>query len=273
MQDLSDFLYSAKDSTSYLKKALEYLGRGGKTRMAKALRVQAAYLSQVLARKFYISLEQADLCNSFFKHRQEEADFFINLVSRDRAGTETLKRYYHQKIEGLLKIREDIVSRLGEADEVAEEAQSLYYSSWIYGAVCVATSIPGRHDRSSIAEYLNLPESKVASALDFLKSAGLIKETPKGFSPSNRWLRIGRDSPHMLKHNTHWRLKAIQNLDVFNEKDLHFSGFFGVDEKTAKFLKESLIKNIEESMKTIRSAKDEDIFVFNVDFFSLVKHR
>lgn len=246
---------------------------GLKTRFAEALRIQPAFLSQVLAKKYALSLEQADLANQFFEHDKDEAEFFLLLVSRDRAGTPSLRKHFDDQIQLILKKRLQVVERLGRRAEISDETKGIYFSSWLYAAVHVCCTIPRLRTRKAIAIELGLPQETVQNALEFLSQNGFVKHGEGQWVPTETWLRLDKQSPHIVKHHANWRQKAIQNLEVQTDEDLHYSGIFSVDARTALRVKDRLLAYLQEQMKEFEAAKEEDLFAVGIDFFRVVKPR
>ncbi|MGE5087138.1 MAG: DUF4423 domain-containing protein, partial [Bacillota bacterium] len=222
MRNIFDF----EDHYSYLNERFSSsnLPRGTKGRFANYVRIQPAFLSQVLRQKYPLSLEQADLANSYFEHTAEESDFFLLLVSRDRANSASLRKHFTRQIQQAHKRRLEIVERLGRKNEISEEAKGTYYSSWIYAAAHVATTIPGLRKLGAIKEYLNVSHDVLLKVLQFLQDHNLITREGDEFLSTQNWIRLDRLSPHIIKLHTNWRQKAIQNFDLQNEHDLHYSG-------------------------------------------------
>jgi hypothetical protein len=108
-------IFEFKSYKPYLKYETEYgsARRGQKSLLAKALHCQSAYLSQVLNGRAELSFEQAYRVCEFFKLGQDEQDYFLLLVQKDRAGIQDLKNYYQKKIDQLLEKRMDVKKRLG----------------------------------------------------------------------------------------------------------------------------------------------------------------
>ena len=98
-------IFDYTDYKKYLKDGLKQKpksGHGFKSAMASAIHCQSAYISRVLNGDAHFSLEQAYALNGFLGHSEEEAEFFILLVSYARAGTQPLERFFLRKINEIL---------------------------------------------------------------------------------------------------------------------------------------------------------------------------
>lgn len=242
---------------------------GIKAKFAEHLRIQPAHLSQILSEKLCLNLEQADLANQFFDHSHEEKDFFFLLVLKDRAGTKSLREHFEAQIEAIAKKRMSVVARLGKEKSIPEEIKGVYYSSWIYSAIDLACTIDSIRTRNALAEKLKLPIEIVSRVLDFLVENGLLKKEGDEYFPTQSWIRLDKSSPHIVKHHTNWRQKAIQNLEVQTDDDLHYSGIFSLDKKTALRIKDRCLEFIKEQVKEIGESNAEDLYVFEIDLFNL----
>lgn len=265
MESLFDF----KDHYSYLKKRLNDLPRGGKAKFSGFTRIQPAFLSQVLAKKYPLSLEQADLANSFLEHSVDESEFFILLVSRDRAGSESLKKHFTKQLDHIFKKRQEVVERLGRKIEISKETQGIYYSSWLYSAIHVATTIPHLRKVNQLRDYFKIGSDHLLKILQFLENHQLVTKQGDEFVPTQNWVRLDRSSPHITQLHSNWRHKAIQNFDHQKPRDLHYSGVFSMDEKTAKSVREVLLNTISKEVKKIEAAPEKELYVIGLDFFDL----
>lgn len=257
----------------YLKARLDprHAPRGIKSQFSESIQILPAFLSQVLKEKYALSLEQADLANHFFDHSEEESEFFILLTSKDRAGSVSLRKRYQTQINNLLEKRKLLIERLGKKKEISNEAQGVYYSSWHFSAVHVACTIENLRNRKAISEHLNIPFEIVGKILNFLEQHSLITKDLDSYKTTENWLRLSKDSPHIIKHHTNWRLRAISDLEIQTDNDLHYSGIFSIDEKTALQTKEEFLTFLKKQTKSFETAKETDLFAIGVDFFKPFK--
>ncbi len=247
------------------------LKRGAKSRFAEALRIQPAFLSQVLAEKYPLSLEQADLANQFFDHSRDEAEFFLMLVGRDRAGTDSLKKYFSGKIAQLLEQRVILADRLEPRREIDERTKGIYYSSWLYSAVHVGCSIPTLQTRRAIIEHFRISPELADSILDFLLEAGMLMKDGDRFLITQTWARVDGRSPHIRNHHTNWRMKSIDHLDELNVDELHYSGVFSADLETIEKIRIHFADFIAQQVKLIEPAPEKELFSITADVFRIRK--
>ncbi len=243
--------------------------KGIRGAMAKTLRCQPTYVSQVLNSGAHFSLEQAEALASFFGLTSEETHFFLLLLQRDRAGTQTLKKYFSQQIEKVLTDRLNVKARVGTQSVLTPENQSMYYSSWCYAAVHIALSIPTLRTKESLASALGISLSRVAEVLDFLTKAGLVELSGSEYITTNLQVFLGKESHNILKHHTNWRNKAMQSLDRETLRDLHYSAVYSLSEKDVLKIKDKILEFISETVQTVKESKEESLYCWCVDFFDL----
>lgn len=243
--------------------------KGIKTAMARAARCQPTYISQVLHGKADLSLEQAAMLSQFFEHTQEETNFFILLVLKERAGNSTLRQHFERQLEELRARRMILSQRLGTQEVLTEEQKARYYSSWTYAAIHIALTVPGLRTPPALAAYFRISEKKVAETLHFLAEAGLALKTEAGFTVGKSQVRLGNDSHHIIKHHTNWRTQAIEALEREEMLDLHYSGVASIARADVKKLKDRILEMLKEQLEIVKSSKEEEVYCYTIDFFSL----
>lgn len=243
--------------------------RGEKLRLSKHLGVQPSFVSQILNEKLCLSLEQAEATNNFLNHTTEESEFFILLTSRDRAGSKDLKSRYDQQIINIRLRRQEVVDRIGKKSELSPQAQSIYYSSWLYSTVHVASTIPALRNIDDLSQHLNLEKQLLLRIVEFLEESGLVLLKSGEIIPTNSWVRLDRSSPFVSQMHRNWRDIGIRNLERATANDLHFSGVYSTDLKTAQAFKDLLLDNLKVGLKEIERSKEEQLYVLGIDFFNL----
>lgn len=264
-------VFDFDDYRSYLTSRLGDAGKrtGLRSQACQAVECHNTYLSQVLNGKVDLSLEYAEAFNKFFHHGSDEGNFFLLLLLRSRAGSESLRERFQSQIDSVRKARSVTRGRLKEAGEVSTADQERFYSSWLYGALHVLVSLPQMKTKTQIAESLGLSEAKVAEGLDFLIRIGLLVTTKNGLQIGPRHVHLNSDSPLITRHHTSWRFHAIQSLEAATSDDLHYSGAISLSKAAALEIRSKLIKVFKENMTLMRDSKEEVAYVYNYDFYRL----
>lgn len=265
---------SVFDHTSYKKYMQVRLGgplkrSGEKSKAAVAMNCQPAYLSQVMNANAHLSLEQADALNRYLHHSKDEAQFFLLLVQRERAGTQSLRTYFQEQIEAELEKRLNLTRRLGASSQLSREHQAKYYSSWHYAALHIALTIPSLRTREALAEHFRISMQKTVQVLDFFLEVGLAKRNRDGtFEPGSSFLRLGNESPHISHHHSNLRALAVDSFDREDARDLHYSGIVSLSKKDVLKLKSQMLEQIKDNIAVVRESKEEELYCYCVDFFS-----
>jgi uncharacterized protein (TIGR02147 family) len=262
-------VFNYDSALSYIQARIEEKGHGYKAIVAKAVNCQSAYVSRVLSGQAYFSLEQAERLSDLFNHSETEAHYFLSLLQRDRAGTPELHKYFDKIIDGLKAARSNIKNRVPTASEISDEERHKYYSSWMFGAVYVMTSIPEYQSPLAIAERLSVPRKKVLEILEFLVSIGLVKEEQGRYLITGSNLHLAKDSPYITKHHLNWRIKALSSVEINNPEDLHYSVVMSVSKKDQAIIKAKLIDLIGEMHLILPDSKEEGAQVLCLDLFDL----
>lgn len=262
-------IYNFLSYRPYLESKLGSKGRrtGARKRLAEHLKVHTTFVSQVLLSKAELSLEQAEGCNDFLGHDENQAEYFLALVMKDRAGTQSLEARFQKKVDEMRSQFLNIKSRVKTDIEVTPLDQSEFYSSFLYGAIHVLTSVPGFQTREAIAKKLNLSLLEAQPMFDFLIRLNVIEEKNGKLSTGQNVVHLGRDSSLIKQHHTNWRLHTLTTLDRINEQDLHYSGIMSISRKDAYKIKESILANFQENVKIVAESDVEAGFVYNFDFY------
>ena len=262
-------IFEFENYKSYLKDRLKE--RGSQSRIAIEMDCQPAYLSIVINGSNHLSLEQGEAANRFFRHDEFESEFFLQLISLQRAGTVELKERLKKRLNQLKRQSLDLRQQLKTSETLNLEQASVYYSAWYYAAIHAAVSVPENDSINKVATRLALPNDQVEAAIRFLIQSGVLEQNPrgKGWRPAKVRIHLGADSPLVLAHHSHWRMKAIENIGRRDDQSLHYSSVVSMSHEDYFRIRETLLTAIRKSKEIIKESKDENIFGFNVDLFQV----
>ncbi len=266
---------SVFDFTDYRRYLHRYIdsrpkkGRGVRSALAQAAGCQVAYLTRVFSDQAELSLEQADAIAQYLGFSQEEANYFLLMIQYARAGTPRLRGHFANQLEEVQKKRLILKERFKVKETLTLEAQTKYYSSWIYTAIHMCITVPGLQTRDAIARYLKLSPLKVGRALEFLESVGLARTESGRTLIGNARVHLGADSELISKHHTNWRIQAIASYDREGERDLHYTSIVSLSRADQHKLKALLVKTIEEFNATVAPSPEEEVHCLAMDFFGV----
>ncbi len=244
--------------------------KGFRSRLAEVLNCQNAYISHVLNSQANFSLEQGLQIGNFLKLTQPESRYFLTLIEHARAGTEDLRNFFSQELLRLKEKHFDLKERIVESKILSAELLGIYHSSWVYSAVHILVTIPEMQTIAKIANALSLSRKIVEEVISFLVSSEILVEKNGTFSSGTTTLHLGADSPHICRHHVNWRLAAIQNLERAGvQNQIHYSTVSSLSRKDVELLKSRFVKVIEDYVAVVRPSKEEVLYNFNLDFYSL----
>lgn len=247
------------------------LRKGFRSRLAQEIRCQSAFISQVLNGNANFGLEQGLKISQFLNHNSHEQQHFLWMIEYERAGSKDLKKHF---LNHLTKSREKnlhIQSRVSSI-KITLESQVVYYSEWYYSAIHVLVTIPKFRTIKKISEALGLSENLTRKALQFLISAHLVREEAGEFFPDNSTqVHLSHDSPLISKSHSNWRLMAMQSLGQAHSQTLHYSTVSSLSKADVELLRRRFLQQIEDYVKIVEKSPEEELYCFNLDFFSLTK--
>jgi len=246
-------------------------GRGFRSRIAEALKIQTAYVSQVLNGSADFSPEQALLLSELLGHTEIETEFFLQLIHFARAGSAKLKKYTQAHLNHLKTERSKVKNRLDFDRALTLEEQSTYYGSYLYAAIHIMLTIPEFQKPQDLARHLRVNQEKVLAVLTFLESIGLAKKLGDRFETGTNTIHLSSDSPLEVIHHKNWRMKCIQSLEETQEylkiKNFHFSAVVSIAQSDVQKIRNILLRAVDDSYKVIHPSKEETAVCLSLDLF------
>lgn len=267
-------LFQSQNYKEYVITTLEenaITQKGQRLRLAKHLNCNASYISQVFNEHQHLTPEQAMATSDFLGHSDTESRYFLNLVLMERAGSVKLKNYYKLELEKLRSEQLTVRNRIKANRTLSTEDQAKYYRVWYYAAIHMIVALSNFRKREAIAKALKLPLAKVRQSVEFLISTGLLKEKNSELFQGENNILIGTDSPFLIRHQTNWRMRALQELDNQKSDHLHYSSVITCSNSDLSTIKEIMIKAIQEIRETIKKSPDETLAVYNLDLFRVLE--
>jgi hypothetical protein len=260
--------------TKYRDYLMEKLGNEGsrtglRKKLAEAIPVHTTFVSQVLKGRAEFSLEQGEAINAFFEHTDDEGEYFILLLLKERSGSLKLKGRFDRKIQAMREERTNIKKRLEVDTTISLKDRERFYSSYIYSAVHVLSAIPGFKTVEDLAIALKIPRAQAQEIVDFLLRVGVLKDETGKLSPGSSHIHLGNESELILKHHSNWRFHTLNNLQFLNRDDLHYSACLSLSEGDAFRVKESMLQNLKSNVEIISASPEEVAYVMGFDFYKL----
>ena len=267
-------IYSFNDYRSFIKNYIETLpkkGRGEISRMAESLRIPQPLMSQILSGDKDLNLEQADLLSDYLQLTDNEKTYLFTLVQIEKSGRENLKKHFINERNRLKKEALDIQTVIVQDRKLTELEKSIFYSSWLYQAVRLLTSLDRKVPITleEIAALLNHDRAHISNIMNFLVQTGLCKIEENGYRMGVSRTHLEKTSPHLPRHHTNWRMKSVQYSERLHEEDLMFTSPLTVSRKDFLKIREEILTLIKSVNTIVEPSPAEELACLNIDFFKL----
>jgi uncharacterized protein (TIGR02147 family) len=264
---MPDSIFNYTDYKAYLKDRAGRGRSGFKSALAKAANCHTGFVSKVLLGDQHFNPEQATAIGQSLSLSEPEIHFLILLVSRARAGTNALREYYDKQIDKAQQDRMDFRARMAKAQPLSFEQQAQYYSYWYYAAIHVALTVPGIRTPAGLASIFRLPLKTISRVLEFLESTGLAVQTNGEYVVGPVGVHLDQSSPFISRHHSNWRSEALNNLNLGDKDDLHYSGAVSMSHADFEKLKEFWMVQLQDFMKRLEPSPEEAVCGIVLDFF------
>lgn len=268
--------FSAKHYASVLDGALKgdakRRPRGALKKLSEKLRVHPSFVSQVLAGKSHLNVDQALLAAEFFGFTGEETEHFLDLLQRDRAATPSARAYFDKRLDKRNADRLNLKKRFQENRTLSAEQEFLYYEDWATQAIHMLCQLPGKHTAASVARALKLDGARVENKIRSLKDIGFLVEKDGSLASRMESFHLGKDSRLLPRLHGNWRLKTMHELAGGQSPDaLHYTSVMTITDATARKIRDSIMEHLEETRADIQAADSKALYFYGMDFFPLVR--
>lgn len=244
-------------------------GRGKYLEISKFLNIHTTLTSQIFKGSRELNHDQAFSLCDYFGFNQIETEYFLLLVSKDKAANFKLINYYSEKIQVLKLELSEMRNRIKKNITLGEEQKALFYSNWYYSAIRLSTSLDHINSKEDIANFLKLPLKTVGPIVDFLLSVSLLNKEDEKLTIGPTVTHLGPDSPLISNHHGNWRIKAMERHSELNSNEFCFSAPLTINENDVEKIKEILKGSIEQISEIVQTSENVDsLYCVNLDWFS-----
>lgn len=265
-------VFRAKTYQDFIRETIRKMpnnGRGELLRLATHIEIHTSTLSQILADKKHLTLEQASAAADFFGLSELEARCFLLLVSRDRAGTNSLKRRYESELKEIRSKALDLKEIIPQDRPLSEEEKAIFYSNWFYTAIWAQTSIEGFQTRDALQKHFNLPRKLVNDVVGFLIETNICIEKKGKLSPGLQYTHLSADSPLLSRHHANWRIKAMERHPNLFEGEICYTSPMTLSRSDVQLVKRLIADLVTEVNKIRDPSPCEELFCLNIDWFKV----
>jgi plasmid maintenance system antidote protein VapI len=262
-------------SSPFLRHYLRRLpknGFGEARKMAGHLGVSSTYMSQVLSGSKILTLEQAVELGLYVGLSPLESDYFLLMIQTERSGSHRLKAHFTHKLDELKRKSLKLVNRVEAKRTLNDKEKSIFYSNALYSAIHIycATDKKGR-SVEEIAQRFEIRRTRVMEIIRFLVETGLCNERDGRFMTGTQSTHLEQGSPHLLKHYTNWRLRALQAAESLGEQELMYTINVALSKKDFAVLREEMVQFIKTFLARAYPSPSEEIACFSMDWFWIRK--
>jgi len=217
------------------------------------------------------TLEQANRFCKYLGLTDLETEYFMTSVQRERAGTPDLQEYFDCQLSRIRSHASNLAQRIRSETKLVPEDNALFYSSWQYSAIRLATSIPELASLDKLSERFQLSRERVREILDFLLRTGLCKEGEQGrLAMGPQRTHLSANSPLIQRHHSNWRLKAMERHERISERELAFSCPVSISAQDQIKIREKFMQVIEEFYAGVKASQPEEkLCCFNLDWVEI----
>ncbi len=244
--------------------------RGMSKNLAEYLGINPSLVSQILTSDKHFTEEQIVLLNEYFGLPTLESKYLLTLVQSERAGSVKLKKYF---IEDLNLIRQqalDLTKRANVGLKLSDKEQAQFYSSWLYSAIHLYTTIDKPVHFNSICERFRISAERAHEIVQFLLKHRLILEQQGQFVPGPTETHLPKNSSYVTTYHRLWRQKSIQIAERLQSEEYMYSCNFSVSKKDFLKIREDVVALTKKFLQTAQSSPAEELAQFNIDLFWLV---
>jgi uncharacterized protein (TIGR02147 family) len=240
--------------------------------MAKAIRVQAPYISKVIRGHADFNDDQLYLACKFLSFSEEEIEYLFLLLDFERSALSERKNQLLKKIQTIQKRNLDTTSHIDSNNLNTKTSDTInYYLDPIHLIVHMYLLIEEYdQDLKVISNKLNLSIKRVEQIIESLLKMGIIKFEKGKYVKRVKHLHLPKSSTICLPHQQLLRQMCIHHFQnqADNKKNYNLAITFTGDEKAKQKIQERFLEFLKDSDKIMDDAPVKDVFQMNFDLFS-----
>ena len=241
-------------------------GHGEFKKIATYLSMHTTMISHVFRGDKNLTLDQAFLLSDYMGLSKIESDYFINLVKLERASHYLFRAKIQEELEVIKKSQMDVKNRIPVNKQLDMETSTKYFSSWIYSALRILTTIEKYQTREELLERIGLDVRTGNEFLRFLIDNQLIIEENARLRPGEKITYIGKKDPNLFKHHANWRLKSLDRAPRMTEDEMMLTIPSSLSKNDFKSFKKRLLDLVGEYTSMVKETNPEMMVCFNIDF-------
>jgi uncharacterized protein (TIGR02147 family) len=254
----------------------DYLGyretrrpRGAVKSLSEKLRCHPTFVAQVLSGRNNFSLEQGlNICDHF-GFSDEETNYFLNLILRDRSGTQRLRDHFQRRLDDQLEQRMDLKTKLRTDADAVSQYEVEYFGNWMYQAVHALTQIK-LQSAASLSKTLMLPVGEIDNILNRLEEMNLVKQEKSTWVSKKNFIHLPKTARTIRLLHASWRTKTLADLQSKSiDEGTHYSGVITATESDFHKARALLVDALGKIRKIVEFSESERGYVLAIDCYGL----
>lgn len=267
-------IFKFTDYSAYLKDYIHHLpkkGRGEISKMASAIGIHTTLMSLILSSSRDLSAEQTFDLGQYLNLTNFEQDYFSTMVQYRRAGHARLKIHLKEKLAAMKEQASKAARQIDHEKKLTDQHQMQFYSSWIYSAIRLfCTTESDGKTIEQIGERFLLSRQAVVHHVQFLLEAGLLIVEKNKYKMGVSRTYLERDSIHLSKHHTNWRLQSIQRIENLSDDELMLTAPISISKEDFILVREEISALIKSVTERVKKSPAEQVACLNIDLFYVV---
>lgn len=269
-------IFNELDYRNVLKKSIEERKKIDSSityqAMAAHMRIQKAYLSQVIKKVRDLNQDQLYLATQYLGFSPEESEYLKLLLDYARCALADRKKVLLREIK-IWQKQKNKTSQYIDVEEITQREinREDYFLDPMNQVVHMGLHCDEfRREPMKLANKLFLPKSRISEYLKNLQRMGIITMDTKGVQLNDDIeLHLPKDSPIFPSYkfqcytNTMNRLKQLEDSKTYN-----LSVVFSGDEEVRKEINNHFMKFLSKTKKLVNASKSKEVFQMNFDLFS-----
>ncbi len=239
--------------------------------MAAHMRIQKAYLSQVIKGVRDLSQDQLFMACQFLGFLPEENEYLKLLLDYARCGLKDREKLLLKEIK-IWQKQKNKTSQYIDVQELTEREinREDYYLDPMNQVVHMGLHCEEfRLDPMKLAAKLFLPKKRISDYINNLQRMGIITMAENGIQLNDIELHLPKDSSIFASYKSQCYTNTMNRLKQLEEnKTYNFTVFFSGDENLRKEINNQFMKFLSRTKKLVGDSESNEVFQMNFDLFS-----